>query len=123
MTLYICGNNSLKPVDTHYSLHFTHTNTRTFFFFLVRSGKFACAFDVFYYPFDLQSCSLLLQLSSARVDQAAFSQDLAQVVNEEQQRLPLFEVTQCVVTVVDAGTNETRFSVLKVGSVCVCVLG
>ncbi|XP_071552277.1 uncharacterized protein [Panulirus ornatus] len=78
------------------------------------SGNFACSFDVFYYPFDVQRCFILLQLASVRKELTTFISEKTSVIYLEEKLLPGYEVTECNITVSEAGNNETRFSELQV---------
>ncbi|XP_042241468.1 uncharacterized protein LOC121879047 [Homarus americanus] len=78
------------------------------------SGTYACHFDVFYYPFDKQRCSVLLQLSSVRQDNVTFTQEGAQVEYMGFEELPLFVVNKFEVVATHRGDNDTRYSVLSV---------
>lgn len=95
--------------------------SQTFPFSLPRhySGSFACTFDVFYYPFDTQRCSVLLQLSSLRLEVARFVGERARVEYLEDKELPSYIVTRYQATDTYRGNNDTRYSVLKV---CVCLV-
>ncbi|ROT82856.1 putative ligand-gated chloride channel-like 3 isoform X1 [Penaeus vannamei] len=78
------------------------------------SGSFACSFDVFYYPFDTQRCSVLLQLSFLRLEVAKFAGERARVEYLEDKELPSYIVTRYHATDTYRGNNDTRYSVLKV---------
>ncbi|XP_071540379.1 uncharacterized protein [Panulirus ornatus] len=78
------------------------------------SGTFACYFDVFYYPFDKQKCSILIQLSSVRQDNVTFYQEGTSVEYMGFEELPLFVVNNFAVEVTHRGDNQTRYSVLSV---------
>uniref|UniRef100_A0A0P4W8Z6 Uncharacterized protein n=1 Tax=Scylla olivacea TaxID=85551 RepID=A0A0P4W8Z6_SCYOL len=77
------------------------------------SGIFACTFDVFYYPFDSQHCFLQLQLSVRR-ELVKFSEEKAQVEYLEDPKLPAYILKGIFITVLESGSNETRYSMLNV---------
>ncbi|XP_071545096.1 uncharacterized protein [Panulirus ornatus] len=78
-------------------------------------GTFACRFDMFYYPFDTQRCSALLQLSSVNMEVVAFSEDMARAVYLGDKDLPSYIITKYQVLVThQANNNSTSYSVLSV---------
>lgn len=88
--------------------------THNFFLVPVTSGTFTCHFDVFYYPFDKQRCSVLLQLSSVRMDNVTFMQEVAAIEYKGVEELPLFVIKNFQVVITYRGDNQTRYSVLSV---------
>ncbi|XP_063611585.1 uncharacterized protein LOC134785226 [Penaeus indicus] len=78
------------------------------------SGSFACSFDVFHYPFDVQVCKVLVQLSSVREEVVRFSQERAKVVYLEDVNLPSYIVTRYEAFVTTRGTEKTKYSVVEV---------
>ncbi|KAG7175378.1 Glutamate-gated chloride channel-like 5 [Homarus americanus] len=77
-------------------------------------GTFACPFDMFYYPFDTQRCSVLLQLSLVTLEVVAFIEDGARVEYLGDKELPSYIIAKKQVTVIQRGNNHTRHSVLSV---------
>ncbi|KAK7073216.1 hypothetical protein SK128_020873 [Halocaridina rubra] len=77
------------------------------------SGIFGCSFDVFYYPFDTQTCYLLFQLST-RLELVEFTGEKSHVVYLEDPKLPAYLLSKYFITVIEGGNNETRYSTLKV---------
>lgn len=43
------------------------------------SGSFVCTFDVFYYPFDMQQCTVLMQMSSLSKNLVSLTKSRARV--------------------------------------------
>ncbi|XP_042208683.1 uncharacterized protein LOC121856959 [Homarus americanus] len=78
------------------------------------SGSFACTFNVFYYPFDTQRCSVLVQLSSLRQEVVSFVTEKASVVYLEDKQLPSYTVVNYRATATHRGSNATKYSVLMV---------
>ncbi|ROT62898.1 putative neuronal pentraxin-1 isoform X2 [Penaeus vannamei] len=78
------------------------------------SGSFACSFDVFFYPFDTQRCSVHLQLSSLRLEVVKIAGERAKVTYLEDKQLPSYTVTKYYAQDSFRGNNKTRYSVLKV---------
>lgn len=78
------------------------------------SGSFVCSFDVFYYPFDTQLCSLLVQVASVSEDLVAFSPTSSRVLCLDEPTLPTYVIDQCLAQVTSWTNNHTRFSLLKV---------
>ncbi|XP_047488093.1 uncharacterized protein LOC125038600 [Penaeus chinensis] len=77
------------------------------------SGVFGCTFQLFYYPFDVQHCYLMLQLN-VRKELVEFSSDRAHVVYQEDPKLPAFVLSNYFIEVTEGGDDETRYSVLEV---------
>ncbi|XP_042876207.1 glutamate-gated chloride channel-like [Penaeus japonicus] len=77
------------------------------------SGSFSHSFDGFYYPFDTQRCSILLQLSD-RSELVRFRSWDAQVIYQEDLQLPSYVINDYQVIVTERGNDQTRYSVLKV---------
>lgn len=74
---------------------------------------FGCTFQLFYYPFDVQHCYLMLQLN-VRKELVEFSSDRASVVYQEDPKLPAFVLSNYLIAVTEGGDDETRYSVLEV---------
>nr|XP_045609608.1 uncharacterized protein LOC123765175 [Procambarus clarkii] len=78
------------------------------------SGTFTCQFDVFYYPFDKQRCSVLIQLSSVREDNVTFTKFGSTAEYTSLEELPLYVVNNFQAITKHRGQGLTRFSVLSV---------
>ncbi|XP_045135650.1 uncharacterized protein LOC123518714 [Portunus trituberculatus] len=78
------------------------------------SGTFACHFDVFYYPFDKQECSVLIKLASVRQENVSFVQDEAVAEYFGLEELPLYVVRNFHSMVTYVGDNQTRYSTLSI---------
>lgn len=77
------------------------------------SGSFGCTFDMFYYPFDTQRCSVLLQ-SSVSQDLVEFSRDQHVLTFLDDHNLPSYFVNSYRVHVTVLDTNQTIYSLLQV---------
>lgn len=77
------------------------------------SGNFGCTFDMFYYPFDTQLCSVLLQ-SSVSQDLVTFSRDRKFITFLDDRNLPSYFVNGYRIFVSSLDTNQTIYSLLQV---------
>ncbi|XP_071547712.1 uncharacterized protein [Panulirus ornatus] len=75
------------------------------------SGSFVCSFDVFYYPFDVQRCSLLLQLSSLSKQLVAFTNQRSSAQYGQDSRLPTYFVDDFYAQVTSKQTRESHIEV------------
>ncbi|XP_068220377.1 uncharacterized protein [Palaemon carinicauda] len=76
------------------------------------SGSFVCTFDVFYYPFDEQECSILVQFSSVSKELVAFTTNGSSTAYGQSAKLPIYIVSDFFALV---PSNETRLSMVQVG--------
>ncbi|XP_027209747.2 uncharacterized protein [Penaeus vannamei] len=56
------------------------------------SGSFVCRFNVYYYPFDAQHCSVSLQVSSVSKDLVSLSEESTSVLFSEDSTLPTYTI-------------------------------
>lgn len=56
------------------------------------SGSFVCRFNVYYYPFDAQHCSVSLQVSSVSKDLVSLSEERTSVLFSEDSTLPTYTI-------------------------------
>ncbi|CAL4064015.1 unnamed protein product, partial [Meganyctiphanes norvegica] len=76
------------------------------------SGSFVCKFNVYYYPFDVQRCHVLLDLSTISKNIVSFMNNLTRVRYDHDRHLSTYTISDFTAQV-DSG--QTRSSVLKVG--------
>ncbi|XP_042204684.1 uncharacterized protein LOC121854236 [Homarus americanus] len=76
------------------------------------SGSFVCTFDVFYYPFDVQRCGVMVQLSSLSKELVAFTKSRAKVEYDQDKNLPTYIISDFYA---HHKTNTNRESLLEVG--------
>ncbi|XP_064111553.1 glycine receptor subunit alpha-4-like [Macrobrachium nipponense] len=76
------------------------------------SGSFVCTFDVFYYPFDDQQCSILVQFSSVSKELVAFTTNGSSTAYSQSSQLPIYTVSDFFASV---PSNDTRLSMVQVG--------
>nr|XP_045609609.1 uncharacterized protein LOC123765176 [Procambarus clarkii] len=76
------------------------------------SGTFSCHFELFYYPFDKQKCSVHIQLSSI-IQDAVFTHSDSVVEYLGFEELPLYIVNRFTSAATQRQEDQTRFSVLK----------
>ncbi|XP_069184718.1 uncharacterized protein [Procambarus clarkii] len=75
------------------------------------SGSFACDFDVFYYPFDVQRCSVLVQLSSANEELVSFTTEKSTVEFDENAKFGTYFIHEFVTQRQKSKTAESLFKV------------
>lgn len=71
---------------------------------------------MFYYPFDTQRCSVLLQ-NSVSQNLVTFSCNLSRLIFLEDHELPSYMITSHRVQVTSYDTNQTTYSLLQVNGV------
>ncbi|XP_071547708.1 glutamate-gated chloride channel subunit beta-like [Panulirus ornatus] len=76
------------------------------------SGSFVCSFDVFYYPFDMQRCSVLLQLSSLSKQLVRFTDNRSTAEYGQDRNLPMYLIGDFYA---QDRSNTNRESLLEVG--------
>ncbi|XP_045122759.1 uncharacterized protein LOC123511169 [Portunus trituberculatus] len=76
------------------------------------SGSFVCAFDVFYYPFDVQQCSVLVQLSSISKKLVSLTKSRAKTEFNQNSELSTYIISDFFVKEVNTLSRE---SIVEVG--------
>lgn len=78
------------------------------------SGSFVCTFDVFYYPFDVQQCSVLLQLSSLSKELVTFTAARSLVEFGQDSTLPTYIIGEFFAKEMDSPSRESKLEVLRI---------
>lgn len=76
------------------------------------SGSFVCPFNVFYYPFDVQQCNLLVQLTSVSKQLVALTNARSSVEYNNNRHLQIYVVSRFFVKETD--NNNTRNTMIEV---------
>lgn len=75
------------------------------------SGSFVCSFNVFYYPFDMQQCSILVQLSSLSKQLVTLTNARSSVEYNNNRNLQIYFVTRFFVAE-QSNSNATTGSAM-----------
>ncbi|KAG7163496.1 Neuronal pentraxin-1-like 1 [Homarus americanus] len=76
------------------------------------NGGFACSFQVFAYPFDIQSCTIIFKLKGMNRELVAFDEDVSSIVYSGDPLLSAYMVTEAFVNI-PPGKNTSN-SILEV---------
>nr|XP_053647206.1 uncharacterized protein LOC128698820 [Cherax quadricarinatus] len=76
------------------------------------SGSFVCDFSVFYYPFDVQRCNVLVQLTSVSRELVAFTKQKSAAECRKDMNLPRYLVSDLYTQI---SNNQTREALIEVG--------
>ena len=76
------------------------------------SGSFVCTFDVFYYPFDEQWCTLHIEIADVSKELVAFTYLKSDAVYKKDKNLAAFTISN--LTTHPLNFNESTSSILQV---------
>lgn len=75
------------------------------------SGSFVCAFDVFYYPFDVQHCNVLVQLASISKKLVFLTESRAETEFNKNSELSTYIISDFFVKEVNTTSRESIMEV------------
>ncbi|XP_068201223.1 uncharacterized protein [Palaemon carinicauda] len=77
------------------------------------SGRFICNFDVFYYPFDVQKCLVLVQLASVKKDLVAFDKNTVSIHYNDTRSFAEYFLGSFEIFVIETGMKDS-YSTLQI---------